>query len=416
MDATYGKTKDGLLAARLGDTAFAAIPRKAGGYRIAHAWRPDRQLNEMREDDFYGAVENAPDEAGFRRYVEDQAEHRRQADGLGRVSIRAGFPTPWDAAQTATQYGPGVVSVTTAGHGGFRLDPEQNALIPARWRANDGWYEEDCDWAKVAASFPDLFTDFEKRCADRTLRQYAGNTYDEGVRALGERGVPWAEMAAQDFRQPSVAEVATTGKAKLPDGTVSDWDERLRTVGATEIQPNAKNAISPDEPRRESLPAQATDYWREGTRLIEEKLARAARADFADAPFGSSPHEAALWHKAQAEAFRHALEMMGIPQDLRRLEAPDPNNERLFRVKWEIDVEAADAVEAAEQAETIMQAIDHAPAFDITDYQGDESRVDLQPQSDADARRILEERREARLAEIEELDAAPQAALANPSP
>lgn len=39
-------------------------------------------------------------------------------------------------------------------------------------RARGGWYEEDAAWAIVAITFPNLFTSFERRCAERTVKDY----------------------------------------------------------------------------------------------------------------------------------------------------------------------------------------------------------------------------------------------------
>lgn len=57
--------------------------------------------------------------------------------------------------------------------------------------------------------------------------------------------------------------------------------------------------------------AKAIGYWKDGTQIIEQKLAVAAQGNWNDAPAGLSLVEARLWHRAQAEAYRHALEMMG---------------------------------------------------------------------------------------------------------
>lgn len=54
-------------------------------------------------------------------------------------------------------------------------------------------------------------------------------------------------------------------------------------------------------------------YWREGTKVIEACLEKAKRADFADAPVPLDHYEAGIWHEAQAQAYRHALETMGHP-------------------------------------------------------------------------------------------------------
>ena len=63
-----------------------------------------------------------------------------------------------------------------------------------------------------------------------------------------------------------------------------------------------------------NTPAVATDYWLIGTAAIESKLNEALRADPNDAPFGMDPENAKIWHATRAQAYQHALEMMGIPQ------------------------------------------------------------------------------------------------------
>src|SRR3546814_17537571 len=67
-------------------------------------------------------------------------------------------------------YANGVVFHSTASHGGIKLDRARNMAMPGVLRVAGGWYEEDCEWAKVAIGFPDLFTDYERCHADRTLR------------------------------------------------------------------------------------------------------------------------------------------------------------------------------------------------------------------------------------------------------
>lgn len=54
-------------------------------------------------------------------------------------------------------------------------------------------------------------------------------------------------------------------------------------------------------------------YWQRGHAVVETRLAKAVKGEWADAPFPLDDKEAALWHRAQAEAYRDALEMMGVP-------------------------------------------------------------------------------------------------------
>lgn len=43
--------------------------------------------------------------------------------------------------------------------------------IERRW-LDQSSYKEDCEWAIVALTFPDLFTGYEQKCADRALRDW----------------------------------------------------------------------------------------------------------------------------------------------------------------------------------------------------------------------------------------------------
>lgn len=58
-----------------------------------------------------------------------------------------GIPTPWGESQGGNRYMPGVLFFHTAGHGGLKIARELNQKIPAVFRNEDGWYEEDCDFA-----------------------------------------------------------------------------------------------------------------------------------------------------------------------------------------------------------------------------------------------------------------------------
>lgn len=59
--------------------------------------------------------------------------------------VHVGMKTPWGKAQTARVLAEGVGEVTTAGHGGIKLDRTRNARIPYLFRKDGGWYEEDCE-------------------------------------------------------------------------------------------------------------------------------------------------------------------------------------------------------------------------------------------------------------------------------
>ena len=75
----------------------------------------------------------------------------------------------------------------TPSHGGFHLDPDRNAHIHPLLRSADGFYEEDCCWAAVAQAFPDLFTDFEKRCAEETIRHWYPEAWPRSLTSTPKR-------------------------------------------------------------------------------------------------------------------------------------------------------------------------------------------------------------------------------------
>jgi hypothetical protein len=174
----FTRTHDGLLVAKVRDNAFAMMPTKHDRYYLASAWRLLRPMEEWSRGDFYGHGGELADEAAFRARVHENAEHQRQRAALGRREIRTGANTPWGASQCATVYADGVVSHSTAGHGGFHLDAAHNAKVHPALRARGGWYEEDCAWAAVAQALPELFTDYERRCADQTIRDWYPDAWE----------------------------------------------------------------------------------------------------------------------------------------------------------------------------------------------------------------------------------------------
>lgn len=89
--------------------------------------------------------------------------------------------TPWGQAQWARTWAPGIISYSTASHGGFHLSRTRLAEMPAKyrrenietfWYAPDGWYEEDCEWCVVILSFPEFFPPDEVEEAQNTFERW----------------------------------------------------------------------------------------------------------------------------------------------------------------------------------------------------------------------------------------------------
>lgn len=192
----YGRMRDGHLAALVGDDAFAMLPADDGTFYLARAWQLGSSIDDWTQADFPGQLTDVLTEAAFREQVEDAAEHRRQLMMLDRRSVAARQSTPWGLSQHAVIYGEGVVVHVTASHGGFALTPERNARIHVLLRADNGFYEEDCAWAAVTQAFPELFTELERRTADRTLR----DSYPDAWEAIHGHVIPPGGSRVKDRR------------------------------------------------------------------------------------------------------------------------------------------------------------------------------------------------------------------------
>lgn len=83
--------------------------------------------------------------------------------------------TPWGAADHVEQLAHGIIRVDTPSHGGYYVPPEtlkkMHPLALNTW-AGRGWYEEDCDWALIALSFPALFPPEALEDAKRTVENW----------------------------------------------------------------------------------------------------------------------------------------------------------------------------------------------------------------------------------------------------
>ncbi len=175
---TFARSDEGLLVAKVGDSAFALLPGSDGRFFLASAWRLHRPMEEWKRSEFYGHGGDLEDETAFRARVAENAEHQRQRTALARREVSSRASTPWGPSQHATIYADGVICHSTASHGGFHLDAGHNAKVHPGLRTPGAWYEEDCAWAAVAQAFPELFTDYERRCADRTIRDWYPDAWE----------------------------------------------------------------------------------------------------------------------------------------------------------------------------------------------------------------------------------------------
>ncbi len=191
---TATRTKDG-LDVLLVDSGFAiGIVRQKDAFRHVSTWVgprhpvPELSTGDMMPTGWY------PTHAEAVAARDVMVQHQVDVMALGRVNSHAatltagGKPirTPWGPCQDARVYAPGVTSMSTAGHGGFKLSAEMNRKVPEPMRVKDGWYEEDGEWAKVAHALPHLFTDYERAQARKSLE----TCYPDELEAVTGETIP----------------------------------------------------------------------------------------------------------------------------------------------------------------------------------------------------------------------------------
>ena len=233
--ASFGRSTDGMSVALVGETAFAMAPAHDGRHYLVTGWRIRRPMHEWTRDDFYGHDGELADEAAFRARVLEQAEHQREMRALCRVEARVSASTPWGPSQGATFHAGDVVFHTTAEHGGFQLSAARNAKVHPMLRVSGGWYEEDEAWAIVAITFPHLFTAFERRCAERTVKNSWPDAWEKIFGTVLQPGESWKkderaflEKHADDWivasairsdQHPGFTEVVATPGGRRGEGT-----------------------------------------------------------------------------------------------------------------------------------------------------------------------------------------------------
>jgi hypothetical protein len=134
--------------------------------------------------------------------------------------------TPWGMSDYQKTLAPGIISYSTPGHGGIHVEEKLNLKVHPKLRNSEGWYEEDCEWAKVAFTFPHAFKPDHVLIAKETLKNWLPHEYEAatGIKVnLGEsralREEIWKE-AHKDHLQTVCAEGCWAGHNAVPEGTV----------------------------------------------------------------------------------------------------------------------------------------------------------------------------------------------------
>lgn len=87
--------------------------------------------------------------------------------------------SPWGPVQSVKNIGPGIDFVSTASHGGIKLDRLRNFKMPEAFRLKGGWYEEDCEASLVIITFPECFDAEIVVHAQATVKNFFPEQYEK---------------------------------------------------------------------------------------------------------------------------------------------------------------------------------------------------------------------------------------------
>ena len=134
--------------------------------------------------------------------------------------------TPWGASQGAEHIARGIVFYDTAGHGGFHLSKTRQDKMPSVLKLDEGWYEEDCDYARVIIAFPEYFTSDQIASAYKSLAAWAPDDYEAFTGKILKPGESYVKDR-ETFNETHKNDFVVISAIGRDDGMV----EALATIG-----------------------------------------------------------------------------------------------------------------------------------------------------------------------------------------
>ena len=104
--------------------------------------------------------------------------------------------SPWGRIQSSKTIAEGIEFVSTASHGGVKLDRKNNAKMPVVFRRKNGWYEEDCEAALVIITFPEHFKQEVVDAAHKSAKNWYPDEYEKHFGVV----IPLAESSTKSSR------------------------------------------------------------------------------------------------------------------------------------------------------------------------------------------------------------------------
>lgn len=130
--------------------------------------------------------------------------------------------SPWGPIVEQEEIAPGIVSVTTGGHGGLVLSPERQAAMPVHLRIDGAGYEEDGEYNLVVLAFPeeqDRLGNLRDALAYLNIIDHSKARQDHSrtVSALLNSGQDIRTLTFPTFEEPPLPEMETRVVAYLAE-------------------------------------------------------------------------------------------------------------------------------------------------------------------------------------------------------
>ena len=178
--------------------------------------------------------------------------------------------TPWGKSDHTHKIAPGITFYGTPSHGGIRVSAKLNQLIPEYMRQESGWYEEDCDYSKVVAVFPELFDDKEREAAKEVLAGYfpdeyekfyavtlaPGESYEKDKRQFyADHARDWIVVAAWGHWHPTVPKGMVGVLAVVGGRESGNTERKYFLVPESEYAVKGKFGFVVDPAKHQEIPA-----------------------------------------------------------------------------------------------------------------------------------------------------------------
>ena len=160
--------------------------------------------------------------------------------------------TPWGPSQQQEKIADGIVSYSTAGHGGYHVSAARLAEMPDCIRdfktyAGTGWYEEDCDWCLVALSFPSLFDNRSCYYAVKTLKMSTSDYFKDLAAAYWKTPQAIAAQDSANLFEKENADKYASGSSSYGSDGATIWAGHMTTQETIIVRFSAANRRKADD-------------------------------------------------------------------------------------------------------------------------------------------------------------------------